>query len=36
MMEMIDDAIATVRVFEEIITQKNAVITLKNTTIERL
>jgi hypothetical protein len=31
-----DDAAATVRDLEEILTQKNAMIALKNTTIERL
>jgi hypothetical protein len=36
MVEIVDDAAATIRVFEEIIAQKNAVIALKNTTIERL
>jgi hypothetical protein len=35
-MIMIDDATATVKGLEETLAQKNAVITLKNTTIERL
>jgi hypothetical protein len=36
MVEMVDDAAATVRDLEETLAQKNAVIALKNTTIERL
>jgi hypothetical protein len=36
MMKIIDDVTATVKVLEETIAQKNAVIALKNTTIERL
>jgi hypothetical protein len=36
MMNMVNDAIATVRGLEETLAQKNAVIALKNTTIERL
>jgi hypothetical protein len=36
MIEIIDDATATVKVLEETIAQKNAVIALKNTTIKRL
>jgi hypothetical protein len=33
---MLDDAVATVRGLEETLAQKNAMIALKNTTIERL
>jgi hypothetical protein len=36
MVDIMDDAAATVRGLEETLAQKNAVITLKNTTIERL
>jgi hypothetical protein len=36
MVKMVDDAIVTVRGLEETLAQKNAVIALKNTTIERL
>jgi hypothetical protein len=36
MMEMVNDAAATVRSLEETLAQKNAVIILKNTTIKRL
>jgi hypothetical protein len=36
MVEIVDDAITTVRDLEETLAQKNAIITLKNTTIERL
>jgi hypothetical protein len=35
-MDILDNATATVRGLEETLAQKNAVITLKNTTIERL
>jgi hypothetical protein len=35
-MDMVDDATATVRGLEETLAQKNVVIALKNTTIERL
>jgi hypothetical protein len=36
MVDMVDDAAATVRGLKETLAQKNAVIALKNTTIERL
>jgi hypothetical protein len=36
MVNMVNDAAATVKGLEETLAQKNAVIALKNTTIERL
>jgi hypothetical protein len=36
MVDMVDDATVTVKGLEETLAQKNAVIALKNTTIERL